>query len=91
MTHGIQLNWDTDNPSGTTFKVYRGTASGQETLLAQGVQVNSYLDSNGNPGTTYFYEVSAVVAGTESAKSGEVSAVMPQLADPPSNLTATVV
>ena len=49
------------------YNIYRGTASGAETLLTQVGNVTSYTDSTVTNGTTYFYEVSAVNAVGEGA------------------------
>jgi peptidoglycan/xylan/chitin deacetylase (PgdA/CDA1 family) len=56
------------------YDVYRGTASGGETLLAQVGNVTSYTDSSVTNGTTYYYTVSAVNSAGEGAQSGEQSA-----------------
>lgn len=77
------LNWTaptaytngTAIPSGTaiTYNVYRGAASGAETLLTSGVTADTYVDSAVSPGATYYYEITAVIDGQESAKSNEAS------------------
>ena len=62
----------------TSFNVYRGTASGQETLLASNVSGSPYIDNTLQTGTTYFYDVTAVNAAAvpvpnESTPSNETS------------------
>jgi hypothetical protein len=60
-----------------TYNVYRGTSPGGEgaTAYASGVTGTSYVDAAADAsGTTYFYTVTAVDAGGESAASNEVSA-----------------
>ena len=67
-------------PSGaTSMNIYRGTASGAETLLASGGTGDSYVDNTVVTGQTYFYYVTAVNANSlpipneESAHSNESS------------------
>ena len=67
-------------PSGaTSMNIYRGTASGAETLLASGGTGGSYVDSSVTNGATYFYYVTAVNANSlpipneESAPSNQSS------------------
>ena len=56
-----------------TFNVYRGTASGNETLFATGLTGAGYVDKAVVPGSTYFYTVTGVNSVGESAKSVETS------------------
>ena len=65
-------------PGVTSYNVYRGTASGQETLLASNVTASPYTDSTLQTGVTYYYYVTAVnanavPAANESAPSNEAS------------------
>ena len=76
-TTGVTLSWTTPGSNGgsaiTGYRLYRGTSSGQETLLATvGVQM-SYTDTTVSNGATYYYEVTAVNAVGESARSNELS------------------
>ena len=76
-TPGVTLSWTTPGSNGgsaiTGYRLYRGTSSGQETLLATvGVQM-SYTDTTVSNGATYYYEVTAVNAVGESARSNELS------------------
>jgi uncharacterized protein (DUF1800 family)/fibronectin type 3 domain-containing protein len=82
-----------------TYNVYRATIAGGQgnTPLATGITGTSFTDTGLINGTTYFYKVTAVGAGGESARSNEVSAtpVAPALAAPvasatPGNTTVTV-
>jgi chitinase len=88
--HQIALSWN-DTTSGVTFNVYRGTAQGGETLYASGQPSASYVDSSVVGGTTYWYYITAVLNGDESAGSNEVSAAVPNNPAPPSGLTVTSV
>lgn len=60
----VGLRWSAPISDGgsevTGYRIYRGTASDGETLLAQVGNVTSYSDSSVANGTTYFYKVSAV-------------------------------
>jgi fibronectin type 3 domain-containing protein len=85
----VTLSWNAA-AGAASYKVYRGTASGAETLVQSGVAGTTYTDTGVTNGTTYYYKVSAVNAAGESPLSAEVSAT-PQVAAPaaPSNLSAT--
>ncbi|HYM40391.1 MAG TPA: kelch repeat-containing protein [Thermoplasmata archaeon] len=81
-TAGVQavtLTWQAPVSDGgaavSRYVIYRGTASGAETLLAstRGTAL-SYADSGLTSGTTYYYEVSALNAAGEGARSSEVHA-----------------
>lgn len=85
------LNWMAPASNGgvniTSYKVYRGTASGTETLLTIGGcgglgPVLSCTDTGLANGQAYFYKVSAVNAIGEGALSNEASAT-PAAAQPP--------
>jgi fibronectin type 3 domain-containing protein len=89
-THQIAISWN-DTTSGVTFNIYRGTAQGGETLYATGQSSTSYVDSNVVGGTTYWYYVTAVLSGDESAGSNEVSAAVPNNPSAPTGLTVTSV
>lgn len=79
----ITINWAAD-AGAVSYDVYRSTSSTfGSTPTWSGITATSYADSTATPGTTYFYEVSAVDpnaasptdAAGESAKSAAVSAV----------------
>ncbi|MDR3711036.1 MAG: fibronectin type III domain-containing protein [Capsulimonadaceae bacterium] len=84
----VSLTW---NPSGgaTSYNIYRGTTSGGEgsTAYKTGVTTASYADTSVNDGTKYFYTVTAVDAGGESAQCSEASAT--PVPDKPTNLIST--
>lgn len=74
--HGVSLAWKAPTSSGgsaiTGYRIYRSTASGGETLVATLGNVTSWVDTTTQGGTVY-YEVSAVNAVGESARSNELS------------------
>src|SRR5262249_19191712 len=81
--------WDA-SAGATSYNVKRGTSSGGPyTTVASGVAGITYTDNSVNNGTTYYYVVSSVGTGGESANSNETSATPVSAA--PSNLTATAV
>jgi hypothetical protein len=47
----------------SSYDIYRGTASGQETRIASGISARRYTDSDVRPGTTYYYTISPVSGG----------------------------
>jgi hypothetical protein len=75
----VALSWSAPVLNGgspvTGYKVYRGTSSGAETLLASPAGTGTaYSDATAVNGTTYFYKVSAVNAVGEGTLSNELSA-----------------
>ena len=58
----------------TTYSLYRGTASGAETLYASGLTATSYNNSGLQNGARYYYKVVAVNSAGSSALSAEVLA-----------------
>ncbi len=90
----VGLSWTVPSNGGsaiTGYNVYRGATSGGETLLASAGTATSYNDTSVTNGITYYYQISAVNAVGESARSNEVSA-KPSAGTPPSaprNLTAS--
>jgi methionine-rich copper-binding protein CopC len=71
----ISLSWS-PSAGATAYRIYRGTASGGETLLASptGTAI-MFVDSAVTSGTTYYYQVTAVNVGGESPRSSEVAAL----------------
>lgn len=79
----VSLNWTAPASNGgvdiTNYRVYRGTASGGETLLTTGGcsglgAVLSCTDTGLTNGQTYYYKVSAVNSIGEGAQSNEATA-----------------
>jgi PKD repeat protein len=79
----VSLSWTAPSSNGgvniTSYRVYRGTASGTETLLTSGGcsglgAVTSCTDTGLSNGQAYFYKVSAVNAIGEGPQSNEASA-----------------
>jgi fibronectin type 3 domain-containing protein len=75
---GITLAW-TSATAKTSFNVYKATTTGTEGSIpyARNVVATSYFDTVGTPGTTYFYTITSVLNGKESAQSVEVSVAFP--------------
>jgi hypothetical protein len=69
----INLTWGSSG-SGVTYTVYRGQTSGAEVVYRTGVGGTSFTDTGAASGQTYYYEVTAVGPGGESARSNEASA-----------------
>src|SRR5439155_1719112 len=89
----VALAWSSPSSDGgspiTNFKIYQGTASGGESLLATVGAVFSYPDSSVTNGVTYYYYVTAVNGIGASGSSNEVSATPvagPSVPDAPQNL-----
>src|SRR5207237_561273 len=91
-TNSVALAWSAPASNGgsalTSYKVYRGTASGGATLLTTLGNVARYTDSTALNGTNYYYQLTAVNAVGEGALSNERSATPSGVADPPTLATA---
>src|SRR5205809_931795 len=93
----VALAWSSPSSDGgsaiTNYKVYRGTISGQLSLLATLPNVLSYTDSAVTNGQTYYYKVTAVNAVGEGPRSNEASGTPTSgqtVPSPPRQLNATV-
>lgn len=68
--HVATLNWvDTVNPGGSTYNIYRATGSCPAptfTKIASSVPGFTYADPTVAPQTGYCYQITAIVAATES-------------------------
>ena len=71
----VALSWNAPSSDGgsaiTNYSVYKGTASGTETLLATMDNVLTYTDTAVTNGQTYYYQVTARNSVGESQKSNE--------------------
>jgi fibronectin type 3 domain-containing protein/N-acetylneuraminic acid mutarotase len=69
------LTWLSPSSNGglavTNYRIYRGTASGQETFLQEVGNVLTFIDDGLALGTTYYYRVTAVNAAGEGVASNE--------------------
>jgi subtilisin family serine protease len=76
--NGVTLTWQAPSSSGsssiTGYKIYRGTASGKESLLTTVGNVTSYKDTKTTRRVRYYYQVTAVNSAGESPRSNEASA-----------------
>ena len=75
----ILLQWTPPSNNGgsaiTGYKVYRGTSSGNETLLTTTDNGTSYDDASVSPGNTYYYKVAAVNSAGTGPLSNERSVI----------------
>src|SRR5207249_1864505 len=90
----VGLSWTTPSDGGspiTGYRVYRGTVSGSLSLYQTLGITNGYTDPAAVDGTKYYYQVSAVNAVGEGARSSERSATPAAPATVPgvASLTAT--
>src|SRR6266480_3319675 len=83
----VTLTWSAPSSNGgspiTNYRIYRGTASGGETLKATIGNVLTYTDTAVTNGVTYYYQVSAVNSAGEGPRSNEASATPTAPAGPP--------
>ena len=87
---GVTVKWEEPDNSGsplTSYKVYRGSSSGNETFLAStGPATTKCLDATANPLTQYFYRVTAVNGNGEGTFCGE----LPVTGAPPTETACTL-
>jgi Cep192 domain 4/Abnormal spindle-like microcephaly-assoc'd, ASPM-SPD-2-Hydin/Protein of unknown function (DUF1573) len=80
-SHSVTLNWTASSSTGVVgYYVYRSTTSGTSysRLNSSPSSAIKYTDGTVSSGATYYYVVTAVdSSGTESAKSGQVTATVP--------------
>src|SRR5690554_879802 len=86
----VTLNWSAA-VGATSYKIYRGTTSGNYSLTADDIVALEYVDTDVVNGTTYYYAVKAANKYGDSGYSNEANAT-PQLQPPlqPQGLTAEV-
>jgi Domain of unknown function DUF11 len=65
-----------------TFQIYRSTTSNGEGALPYGSPVSAHylVDLVGKPGTTYYYEIAALLGGAPGPRSSEASVAIPRVA-----------
>ncbi len=86
----VTIKWDAVTDA-TSYNVKRATtAGGPYETIANNISGNSYVDTNVENGTTYYYVVSAVTAGEESDNSNEASAT-PEADDGQAILRVTMI
>src|SRR5271157_3463655 len=92
--HTVTLTWTETGCPTCTFNVYRSTTanacSGTPTPFVTGVATTNYTDATVTLGTTYFYDVTAVGTGGESACSNEAQIAVPSPPSAPASLQGTV-
>ena len=74
VTNGqVSLAW-TASPGAVGYNIYRGTSPGGEAAqpIASGAIGTSYVDNGLTPGFTYYYKITAITTGGESAASVEM-------------------
>jgi len=69
----VTLQWNA-SANASTYRLYRGTSSGGEVVLASGISPTAYYDSSATNGVTYYYKVAAVNNASTSSASNEASA-----------------
>src|SRR5438034_505941 len=83
----VGLTWQAPASNGgspiTNYRIYRGTSSNGETLLATIGNVLTYSDTSVTNGVTYYYQVSAMNGAGEGPRSNEASATPTAPATPP--------
>jgi PKD repeat protein len=74
----ITLAWSLPEDDGgspiTNYRIYRGTVSGNLSLLIELGNISGYTDTNLTNGVTYYYQVSALNGAGEGPRSTEASA-----------------
>ena len=86
----VTLSWTSSGGSATSYNVKRATVSGGPFTQLATTTTPGYTDSSAQNGTTYFYVVSSLNAGGESANSTQVSATpaVPTKPSTPTNVIA---
>jgi fibronectin type 3 domain-containing protein len=89
----ITLSWQAPSSDGglavSSYRVYRGTSAGGESLLQDVGNVLSFRDSGIPNGAVRYYKVSAVNGAGEGSLSVEVSAAAPVLPSQPQSFAAS--
>jgi mannan endo-1,4-beta-mannosidase len=84
----VVLSWEASPTLEVSYTVYRaGGLNGPYTAVATGVSDLTWTDTNVSDGSQYFYYVEAVLNGISSVPSVGISVTVPEIPQPPSNLT----
>jgi fibronectin type 3 domain-containing protein len=75
-THSVTLRWS-PTPDANFYNVYRGSASGGPYSKLGTAHVQMYVDKPVSSGAVFYYVVTAVRNGRESAYSQEIKAAVP--------------
>lgn len=79
-THAAHLSWTASTTSGVTYNIYRSTTSPVPlTTPYASTSGTTFTDTNANltPGATYYYAVTAVANGNQSAAATAPAATIP--------------
>jgi PKD repeat protein len=75
----IVLTWQDASDNEDGFSIYRATAGGSATLIAQvAAGITTFADQSLTPGTSYFYQVEAFNGAGASPRVGPVAATTPE-------------
>ena len=90
----VCLSWTASTTPGVTYNVYRATTANGENyatpLNAAPISAIFFYDATAAVGTQYFYKITAVIGGSMSAPSSEVSVQVPTPPAAPTNPVAAV-
>ena len=88
----INLSWNSVN-NAISYNIKRSTTTGGPYVTIATSSAITFTDLDVEPGTTYYYVVSAIVSGTESSNSNEASATLTDEPTPPGHTgnTATLI
>ena len=75
-THSVTLQWSA-SPCATSYNVYRSTVSGSQYHKIGASPTASYVDKDVSSGAVFYYVVTALCNGKESAYSTEIKATVP--------------
>jgi hypothetical protein len=79
------LTWQASGSGQTTYVIERRTGNGDYSVVGLVTGATTFVDSGLDPGSTYFYRISAVDSGGASGDSTEISLTTPPNADSTAN------
>jgi hypothetical protein len=79
------LTWQASGSGQTTYVIERRTGNGDYNVVGLVTGATTFVDSGLDPGSTYFYRISAVDSGGASGDSAEISLTTPANADSTAN------